>query len=354
MHDQCTLDDVRQALGFVHDADVRDTWIEVGMAIKAEFGDAGFDVWDAWSQQADNYNAGAARSSWKSFKRSAGGIGIGTLFAKAKSGGYTFERRELTLEEKKAWAKEKAAREHQRKIDAEREAAEEAAWFERVAVLSQSIWDGLKPMGRSPYLGRKKVKSYGLRFFAGPLLLVAREDHVEHISDWSRIKPILDTPKEQRERQGIKIQLFRKGCCALPLMDMQGRIWNLQVIYESGEKRFLRNGRKHGLLYWIGEPDPAKPLILVEGYSTGASIREATSVGEEFGCPVVMCFDCGNLMEVAVQLRELYPDQHMVFAADDDAHQKVNDGVEKAKAAARAVGGSVWLPSLNEELEEAA
>ncbi|WP_244101400.1 PriCT-2 domain-containing protein, partial [Burkholderia ambifaria] len=36
---------MRAALSHVP-ADDRDTWVQMGMAIKAEFGEAGFDFWD--------------------------------------------------------------------------------------------------------------------------------------------------------------------------------------------------------------------------------------------------------------------------------------------------------------------
>jgi len=344
MHDQCTLDDVRQALGFVHDADVRDTWVEMGMAIKAEFGDAGFDVWDVWSQQADNYNPGAARSSWKSFKRSAGGIGIGTLFAKAKEGGYTFERRELTPEEKQAWAKERAERERQRKIDAEREEAERLQEQRQVADLAALILGELKPVGRSEYLGQKKIQSHGVKFFQSPVLIVHREEGPVRVTDRAEISAFFNIPKEQQP----KFHYFKKGFFALPLVDIEGNLWNLQVITPKGKKLFLRGGRKSGLFSWLGQPDPRMPLVLVEGFATGASVREATA------CPVVVCFDCGNLMPVALQLHERYPDQHLVFAADDDAGTKDNPGVSKATEAAKAVGGAVWIPSMADALEDAA
>ncbi|MEW5250581.1 PriCT-2 domain-containing protein [Microbulbifer sp. 2201CG32-9] len=352
MHDQCTLEDVRRALDFLDRADERDIWIKVGMAIKSEFGDDGFDLWDCWSQGADNYNCASVKSSWKSFK-AGGGIGIGTLFSLARECGFVFERRALTAEEKQQSAQERVARERRRALDTERQAAEEAAWSERIAVIAQSIWANLKPMGRSPYLGRKKVKAYGLRFFSGPLLLVERGNEVKMLTDWTKIKPIFDMPKEERERQDIKIQFFKKKHAALPLMDIDGKIWNLQVLTENS-KTFLRHGRKSGLFYWIGKPDPGKPLILVEGYATGASIREATTIGERYECPVVVCFDCGNLMSVAMQLRERYSEQHMVFAADDDCGTEGNPGITKATEAAKAVGGGVWIPSLNGELEKVA
>lgn len=55
------------ALGYVP-ADDRDTWRQAGMALKAEFGEEGFTLWNEWSQGAQNYNARDARDVWKSFK----------------------------------------------------------------------------------------------------------------------------------------------------------------------------------------------------------------------------------------------------------------------------------------------
>ncbi|WP_444904204.1 PriCT-2 domain-containing protein [Microbulbifer sp. CnH-101-E] len=345
MYEQCTMDDVRRALTFVLDYAVRDSWVEMGMAIKAEFGDSAFDIWDEWSQQADNYCPGAAKSTWKSFKRSAGGIGIGTLFAKAKEGGYQFEHREFTPEEKAAWAKEKAERDAQRAEDIRREETETAAWHEAVKKQAQDIWSELKPVGRSKYLGAKKIGSHGVRFFHTGMILVKRDDHLELIKGGEKITEFFATPKEDRP----KYNYFKKGYFAIPVTDIDGVIWNLQTITPNGKKLFLREGRKSGLFLLLGKLDPRKPLILSEGFSTGASAFEAT------GCSVLICFDSGNLLPVAAQIRERFPDQHLVFAADNDLHLDVNEGVEKARAAARSVGvSSVWIPSLKDEMEEKA
>jgi hypothetical protein len=46
--------EIDQALAFIP-AHERETWLQCGMAIKAELGDAGFDIWDQWSRIADNY-----------------------------------------------------------------------------------------------------------------------------------------------------------------------------------------------------------------------------------------------------------------------------------------------------------
>jgi len=46
----------------------RDTWIKVGMALKLEFGDDGFSLFDEWSQSVVNYSAKSVNSVWRSFK----------------------------------------------------------------------------------------------------------------------------------------------------------------------------------------------------------------------------------------------------------------------------------------------
>ena len=77
--------EIEQALRFIPAHD-RDMWVAIGMAIKAELGDSGFDIWDHWSQTADNYRERDARDVWRSFR--GGGIGIGTLFYYARQHGW--------------------------------------------------------------------------------------------------------------------------------------------------------------------------------------------------------------------------------------------------------------------------
>lgn len=77
------IDRIREALQFI-DASDRKTWVETGMAIHAEFADAGFDLWDEWSQQAESYKATSARDVWRGF-RAGGGKNIGSLIREAKA-----------------------------------------------------------------------------------------------------------------------------------------------------------------------------------------------------------------------------------------------------------------------------
>src|SRR5450830_1806913 len=77
-----SLDTIQAALSFIPPNE-RDLWLKIGMGIKQEFGEAGFDVFDSWSRSAENYNQDAAKSSWKSFK-TGGKIGIGTVLYENK------------------------------------------------------------------------------------------------------------------------------------------------------------------------------------------------------------------------------------------------------------------------------
>ncbi len=78
---------VRAALNFIP-ASSRDTWRDVGFAIKAHFGESGWPLFDAWSRTAEaSYDERENRSQWVSFKP-AGAIKLGTLFHLAEQHGW--------------------------------------------------------------------------------------------------------------------------------------------------------------------------------------------------------------------------------------------------------------------------
>lgn len=84
-HKELSRDDIWRMLISIPAHD-RDDWLKIGMALKRHLGDAGWTLFDAWSQTADNYQASAVRSVWRSFRGS--GVGIGTLVYLAKANGY--------------------------------------------------------------------------------------------------------------------------------------------------------------------------------------------------------------------------------------------------------------------------
>lgn len=75
----------REALRFI-DSDDYEVWIRVGMILKGEFADNGYDIWNKWSMQSDSYDAEIMFNKWASFNGS--GLTIATLVQMAKDNGY--------------------------------------------------------------------------------------------------------------------------------------------------------------------------------------------------------------------------------------------------------------------------
>jgi putative DNA primase/helicase len=123
----------------------------------------------------------------------------------------------------------------------------------------------------------------------------------------------------------------------VPMRDAAGALHSLQYIDAAGQKRFLSGGRKQGCYFALGGA-PAGVLCIAEGLATGASVNEAT------GHAVAVAFDAGNLEAAAVALRRKFPCLTLVLCADNDRGTPGNPGLNKARAAASAVGGIVALP----------
>lgn len=72
------------------DPDDYHIWIRVGMCLQGspKLGRTGLDLWDNWSTRSAKYKEGNCDRKWKSFNRSGGGLGIGTLFRDAEANGW--------------------------------------------------------------------------------------------------------------------------------------------------------------------------------------------------------------------------------------------------------------------------
>lgn len=116
-----------------------------------------------------------------------------------------------------------------------------------------------------------------------------------------------------------------------------GVLTTIQFISSSGEKRYLTGGEVSGSSHRFGGHPVCHHLILAEGFSTGATIYEAT------GYPTAIAGSAGNLLPVAVGFRAKYPVATIVIAADCDPV-----GIRSAEAAAAAVGGTVVTPDFSE------
>jgi len=131
----------------------------------------------------------------------------------------------------------------------------------------------------------------------------------------------------------------------IPLYNAAGELRNVQEIDWDGNKRFQKDGQKTGCFFFLDDSKHrTDEIILTEGYATGVSVNMATDK------PVAVAFDAGNLEPVARALREKYPEAKITICADNDhGRDQGNIGVEKAKQAAQAVGGSVIVPTFTRE-----
>ena len=129
------------------------------------------------------------------------------------------------------------------------------------------------------------------------------------------------------------------GALTVPVLDATtGEMVSLQFIAPDGAKRFLAGGRTVGGCCIIGDCAGEDPIVVVEGYATAASIRDAT------GWLVVAAFTAGNLKAVAEAIRAKHPDSNLILASDNDAETDGNPGVAKATQAAHAVGAWLAIP----------
>ncbi|RDC68967.1 toprim domain-containing protein [Rhodovulum sp. 12E13] len=131
----------------------------------------------------------------------------------------------------------------------------------------------------------------------------------------------------------------------VPLQDIDGGIHSVEFIAPDGVKRFLAGGAKKGHFAMVGaEPgpllEPCGPLLICEGWATGASLHIAT------GHTVIAAMDAGNLMPVAEALRARFPAADLLLVADNDAKpdRDSNPGVEAARKVALTVHGRLAVP----------
>ena len=282
------IDDIRSALSYIDSHD-RDTWWQVGAAVKDELGENGYDLWDEWSQRADNYDNRAAKSTWKSLK--PGSFSIGTVWKLARQNGWQ-PAKPYTPPSVEEQARRKAESEARRQVaEQERQQTQQ-----RVKGTAQKIWNSSRPASLShPYLAAKGITN--------PDAIAGLRQN-EYKDNDNLIIPVL----------------------------YENEIVNLQSINQDGGKRFLAGGQVQGAYAFIGKAEDVEKVgvVMAEGYATAASIYEAT------GKPVIIAFDAGNMVAVAERLAQKLPQNvSVVIAVDNDASQT---GIKKARQAAALLG----------------
>ncbi|MFT3792128.1 MAG: DUF5906 domain-containing protein [Rudaea sp.] len=189
----------------------------------------------------------------------------------------------------------------------DREAAERvrAGEAKRAAERARAAWTKCSESGDSEYLARKGIGAHGVRF----------------------------SPS---------------GALVVPMLDVHGKIWGLQVIRSRKrakadhrpEKEFWPRGLvKKERFHLLGMPAPGGLVLIAEGYATAASLYEATQI------PTAVAFDAGNLAPVTAALRKRYRNVRLLICADDDAFTEGNPGVTAASTAAAESGGA-WIKPI--------
>jgi len=261
-------------LQFVDGCEDRETWVAVGMALKAEFGDSAWPAWEQWSAQAANFSAPACRSSWRGFKsRSVGGYTIATLVKLAMDGGYKFDPSERP---------DRAAMERRRAERAQRALQEQAARA-RLALDAEhralADWRGAERTGISAYAQRK----------------------------------LIDTPESCRF-----LPSAQGGGLVLPMLrydlPREHSLKGVQIIRDDGSKKFTFGMEKPGTACRLGLAVVGEPVFVCEGYATGMSIRMALDRRH----PVFVAWDAYNLPVVVESIYRMLPTCPIVICADDD------------------------------------
>jgi putative DNA primase/helicase len=131
---------------------------------------------------------------------------------------------------------------------------------------------------------------------------------------------------------------FSAGDVVVPLHDGTGALVNLQLIDADGLKRTLKGGAVKGCCHTLeGKKQAGKRLWIAEGYATALTVHHLT------GETVMVALSSVNLLSLASLARQKHPACQIVLAADRDLN---GEGQTKAAAAADACGGTVALPQV--------
>lgn len=164
---------------------------------------------------------------------------------------------------------------------------------------------------------------------------------------WSRACPALDDHAYLTRKQvaPLRLRMDASRRLVVPLQDIDGQIQTVEFITVEGAKRYLAGGTKKGHFAVVStEPGPLRkplgPLLICEGWATGASLHIAT------GHTVIAAMDAANLVPVAQALRARFPEADLVIVADNDVKPNTlaNPGVEAARKAARLLEARLAIP----------
>jgi putative DNA primase/helicase len=227
----------------------RETWVQMGMAIKSEFGDAAREVWLDWSRGAGSFKEVDARAVWRSFRGT--GVGIATLFHEAKQNGWNdagFQRPSPEqMEVRHRAAAERISTEGRERAQAARLAADKADWILRQCKHEQHAY----------------LQSKGYPLMEG--LVWRPSDDVN----------LLCIP-----------------------MYVSGKLCGVQMIDKHGAKKYLAGQITAKAEYCIDAGGIGAGDWWVEGYASGLSLRDCLNA-LNLRYRIHITFSAGNLKRMA-------------------------------------------------------
>lgn len=116
-------------------------------------------------------------------------------------------------------------------------------------------------------------------------------------------------------------------------------VTSLQLIWESGEKKFLYGGEISGSSHRIST---GRILLLCEGFATGLSIRAALR-GCNVSATILCCFSASNVAEVARSIKA-----PCRIATDNDKPLPQYDGLGTGEHYAQLSGRPYTMPIIGE------
>lgn len=305
------IDRALSALDFIDPPLDREGWVKLLMAAH----DAGISEDDArdWSERGENFNPADFRDTWRSI--TSGAVTRRTLFKAALDAGW-----DAPVDRKSLTTVEIAARDAERSLRREQAAKEKDEREAKAAMLATKIWQEAQPANDNhPYLQKKGVKAYGIR-----------------IGAWKKI-----------DRESGEVHVI-EDALLIQMRDTKNNTHSVQFIFRSkdnvlGKDRvYLGGGAKKGHFFTIGKLktiNGRNVIVIVEGYSTGASIHECT------GHAVVVAFDKGNLEHVARVIRQQFSEADIIIFSDRDAEAlEESGGTKLALKAALAANARIVVP----------
>jgi len=297
-----------QALSFIPADIEREKWWKVGAALKHEFGEPGFDVFDGWSRAGESYAEADVRDTWKSLK-SDGGITIATLYALAKEYGFDPRQHRAAVIDPAELERRRTDREARAALEEEK--TQKTA--KHAATLARAVWSKAKPARDDhPYLVRKGLTSID----------TLREIHAD------KLPALLGYPPSSSGQ-------LLAGRVLIAPVKIGSNVSTVEMIDEAGLKSALAGGAKAGGYWAASVPTKTTTRILVaEGVATALSAHRCT------GLPAVAALSCGNLKRVAESMRKQFPEAQITVLAD------IGNGQEEALNAAQSVEGTLALPDF--------